>query len=331
MNYLLSVSDNLNSHLVVFTFDKYVASLPAIDVVFSVIGTDEPDELVRANILPAGQVEELKALQNIIFDRDGQGLFIRDTIHFKANGKEIDPEASMNGAFAPSQREGMNYMRCDLTVIDSSVDKAGVTASPGNLVSGNSVIVNQEKSISDQIKDLSRVMFLHQIGIGFAIDVTKDHAKLIDTTAWAEREALIEIDVEKAAYKLTEKGRRIHDSYIAEAQDLIKRFDIYSDVDIDASGIAHFDTELGKDLRVPAFELEGIDPFRARFLLGLNDGEWDQLANWYEVFTNRSWYDEVFKPVENAPSIDEIGSEQMEKIMEQAKVVLRQEQQSRGH
>ena len=38
-----------------------------------------------------------------------------------------------------------------------------------------------------------------------------------------------------------------------EAQDLIKRFDIFGDVDVDSQGTARFDTGLGRDLRVPIY------------------------------------------------------------------------------
>jgi len=41
----------------------------------------------------------------------------------------------------------------------------------------------------------------------------------------------------------------------------------------------------------------GVDPFRARFLLGLNDGEWNQLDNWLDLFENPQWYAEIFEPL----------------------------------
>jgi hypothetical protein len=73
--------------------------------------------------------------------------------------------------------------------------------------------------------------------------------------------------------------------------------------------------------------MEGVDPFRARFLLGLNDGEWDQLSNWMELFDNPDWYAQIFEPVEAAPSVDEIGRTRMANIMDQAKTALRQQSQ----
>jgi len=328
MDYMLRVSDDRSRHLIVLTLDESVVRQPSADIIFDLIGTSAPEELVAAGQLPAGQMEDLKALQPVIFDRDSEGQFIRENIDFRANGKELDPDGPMSRAFTVSEREGMKYMRCDLLVIDKDNPPAAKQSGqePGaDLRSA----APPEKSTEDQIEDLSRVMFLHQIAIGALIDVTKDHPELQEVIDYAEREGLIEIDVQKAAYKLTDKGKRMHDSFIAEAQDVIKRFDIYGDVDVDDSGVAHFDTGLGRDLRIPAFEMEGVDPFRARFLLGLNDGEWDQLANWTEVFRQESWYRQIFAPVERAPSIAEIGLEKLSRIIGQGKALLREEWQSR--
>ena len=155
--------------------------------------------------------------------------------------------------------------------------------------------------------------------------VTKELAELSDVIAWAEKEGLIEIDVEKAAYKLTEKGKRRHASYIEEAQDLILRYDIFADVDVDSSGQAHFDSNLGRDLRVAIYEIEGINPYRARFLLGLNDGEWDKVDNWTELISDEKWYREIFAPVDSAPSVDDVGQAKLQRILDEGKAKMRHE------
>ena len=315
MNYLMRLADSQNRYLVVFTLDEKVVSQPAVDVVFEIIGADDLQELVAAGTLSAGQVEDLRALQKMIFDRDEQGMFINDKVNFLANGRELNAEAPLAGAFIPSERDGLKYMRLDLTATSGETGTRGETANS----TGPSTM-----SVADQIKAFGRVLFLRRLAQGTIVDVTNDYPELTDAVAWAEKEGLIEIDVKKAAYKLTEKGRRLHDSYIAEAQDLIKRFDIYGDVDVDSSGRAHFDTNLGRDLRVAAFEMEGVDPFRARFLIGINDGEFDQDFDWIAAIIDEKWYREIFAPVERAASIEEIGHDNMAAIMEQAKAALRQ-------
>jgi len=90
--------------------------------------------------------------------------------------------------------------------------------------------------------------------------------------------------------------------------------------------VARFDTGLGRDLRVAVFDYEGVDPFRARFLLGINDGEWNNLSNWYECITDENWFATLFKPVESAPDGDEIGRDLLRSIIDQGKTALRSEQ-----
>jgi hypothetical protein len=325
MNYQLTVTDEQRQHLVVLSLPPDQINRPAADIVFDIVGA-EAEQLVDAGILAEGQVDDLKILQGAIFDHDAQGSFIRETVSFRAGLQELDPDGPISRAFQQSERDGVKYMRGDLTVLGTGP----LPASPSVPMTAatNTAKVAPGSSTSDQVRDLSRVMFIHQIARGYVIDVTKELPELTEVIAWAEANELIEIDVQKVAYKLTEKGKRMHDSYIEEAQDLIKRFDIYGNVDCDNSGI-YFDTGLGRDLRVPAFEMEGLDPFRARFLLGINDGEWDNLSNWPEVFNQESWYRQVFAPIEQAPSVENIGQEKMAEIITKAKSILRLEQQNR--
>lgn len=317
MQYLIRLTDASAQRMVVLTLDETVARAPAIDVVFDIVGHENADELVNADILAAGQIDDFKALQHIVFERDAQGPFIRDGIEFMVNGRELDPDAPLISAFVPAEREGSKYMRCDLVVAGGPQAEAKVV--PVAAAAGS--------SSEDMIKEFARILFLHEISIGFAIDVTKDFPELTEVIKYAESKAWVEVDVKKVAYKLTAEGQKVHDKYIAEAQDLIRRFDIYADVDVDSSARARFDTGLGRDLRIPAFEMEGVDPFRARFLLGLNDGEWDQLSNWMELFEDPKWYAEMFDPIERAPSVEEIGRERMASIIDQAKSALREQSQ----
>lgn len=316
MQYQLRLSDAGENHSCVLTFDESTANQNAIDVVFDVIGSEDIDGLVASETLAAGQVDELKALQQYIFGRDEQGSFIKDTMEFKANGRDINPDAPIKNAFSMSERDGMKYFRLDLVAHDSA---APMSAKPAQQTAPAA-----EQTQETLMQDLGRAMFLHQISVGAAIDVTKDHPELEELIAWAEKEQYIEIDVKTASYKLTERGKRVHDSYIEEAQNLIKKFDIFGDVDLDRSGNAHFDTGAGRDMRIAAFEMEGVDPFRARFLLGLNDGEWDKLPDWSHLISDEQFYAEVFAPVERAASIEEIGEDKLATIIDQGKAKLRQ-------
>lgn len=306
MEYLLQVADQKSGHMMVLSLDQSAARKAAIDVVFDFLGNEHPEELASIGVLPEGQIDDFKSIQKVIFDRDDQGLFIRDGINMHANGSELNPDAPMTSAFLPAKKDGVEYRRC-------------------NLVVGGAQGIDTSSEQQGSIEELGRLMFLHQIARGALIDVTKELAELSDVIAWAEKEGLIEIDVEKAAYKLTEKGKRRHQSYMEEAQDLIVRYDIYADVDIDSSGETHFDTNLGRDLRVAVYEIEGINPYRARFLLGLNDGEWDKLDNWTELSHDENWYREIFAPVDSSPSVEEIGPAMLRQILDDGKAKMRNE------
>ncbi len=313
MEFLLKLSDAAQRHLAVLSLSEKDVSKSSIDIVFEIIGIEDPHRLVKQNILPEGQVEELKALQRIIFDQDGDGRFIREDINFKANGADLNPDAPISSSFIKAQRENLDYKRCDLVVYGGLVSDVQASSENSNEPNGQRVSVDE----------LANLMFLHQLAIGKHVDVTKEIPELSGVISRAEKAGLIEIDIKTAGYKLTDMGKRRHDSYIEEAQNLIRKYDIYGDVDLDSNGTVHFDTDLGQDLRVPVFEKEGIDPFRARFLLGLNDGEWDQVENWPELIEDTKWYDQIFRPIETAPSIEDIGNGKLEHIIDRAKAKLR--------
>lgn len=338
MQHQIKLTDVTNAHMVLLTVSELEASQPAIDVVFDVIGAEDPMKLVSANILPAGQIDELKALQQIVFDRDAEGIFIRDGVTFTANGKDLDPDEPLTKAFTTADRNGEQYKFCTMVLgspalyAQMQAERAKqVAASPvvSNLGISTSVKASQEpQEPKDPTDEYSVIMFLQQLALGYQIDVTKDFPEISKELATAEKNNWTEIDVNKASYKLTDAGNAELKKYLLAAQDLIKRYDIYCDVDVDGSGVARFDTGLGKDYRIAAYEFEGIDPFMARFLLGINDGEWNNLSNWMELLHDRSWYDRVFEPVETAPSIDDVGRDRMQSIMDQGKAALRQEQNS---
>ena len=311
MDYMLGLTDSSRNRMVVLALAEQIVRHAAIDVVFEVLGNTDYDELASSDVLAAGQIDDFKAFQHIIFASDAQGPYIKDGIKFKANGHDLDPEAPLLDSFVPAERNGKKYMRCDI-VLEGAAVPAPASA--------------QSMSQEEQVTEFARMMLLHQIAIDFAIDVTKPYPELLELIKYAESKGLIEVDVKKVAYKLTDEGKRVHQKYMTEAQDLIRRFDIYADVDTDSSGNIHFGTGLGKDWRIPAFELEGVDPFRARFLLGLNDGEWNDLGNWMELCQDPNWYAEIFGPVELAPSIDDVGRKRMEAVVDQAKELLRQQQ-----
>lgn len=282
----------LNAQL---TLDEATLRHPAIDVFFLVVGHERPEALVDQGVLRASDLEALQGLQRLLFDRDAEGLFVREGVAITANGRDLDPDAPLWDLCGASG--------CTLTI---QAPQAPV-----------------EPSQADQVRVFAHMMLLHQTAAGHGLDVTKDYPGISFAIAEAEQKGQIEIDVPTATYKLTPIGKRTHQNWIDEAQDLIKRFDIYGDVIVDGNGTASFDTDMGEDLRVPMFELAGVDPFRARFLLGLNDGEWDGMPLWWDQAVDPDWYAEVFGPIESAPSVESLGHQKLERVRDQGATYLR--------
>ncbi len=309
MQYLLKLSDANGQHMALLSLSQETARQPAIDLVFDTLSV-EPSQLVANGILEEGQLDDFQSLQSKIFDSDDQGIFIRDDVSFTAAGKPLDPDAPMDKAFLPMRRDGVEYRLCDLIV-----------AAGGQIVAAGS-------SVQGTVEELSQLFFLHQLAIGGHVDVIKEVPELQDIVSWAEKQGLIEIDVQKTSYKLTEKGKRAHESYVEEGQNLIKRYDLFADVDIDSSGSIFFETGLGRDLRIAVYEMEGVDPYRARFILGLNDGEWDKLDDWESLITSESWYREIFKVVDSAFSANDVGRDVMERVLDRGKAMMRSESQT---
>jgi hypothetical protein len=322
MSIMIQLSANAGRRHVTVTVDEAFADKPAIDFVFDVLGVDELETLVTSGVLAEADLPDMRAIQSAVFERDAEGFLIRDGIAFKAGGRDVDPDQPLAVVLTKVEREGLTYRRCDMSIQVPGEAPAAPTPTPLAAAPGPSAPV---QSREEQMKLFGKMMFMHQIARGFVIDVTRDDPDLIDVIAQAEKEQLIEVDVAKAAYALTASGKRMHDNWMSEAQELIHRYDVYGDVDMDASGTVRFDSHIGQDWRVAVYELANVDPFKARFLLGLNDGEWDHLDGWQGHLADTKWYEEIFAPVEAAPSVAQIGRDRLLHVMDQAKGVLRED------
>lgn len=299
MDHLVKVRDADGRHAMAVVLDDTQARRPAADFVLDVIGAASPTALPEGVSLTPDQQPAFEALQRLIFDRDQEGLVVRDGVHFLANGRELDPDTPLTVCFAPMAADGQRYLRCEI------------------------VVAAETEPQEARIQEYAGLALLHMLAVGRHLDVTKDHPGLSETLGRLERDGLIAIDVPRASYALSEAGKARHEAMVREAQELVKRYDIYGDVDEDPSGTVRFDTGLGQDWRVAVFELEGLDPFRSRFLIGLNDGEWDQLPDWTLRLQDPVWYDEVFAGVESAPGVQDVGVPRLERAIAAGKARLR--------
>lgn len=108
---------------------------------------------------------------------------------------------------------------------------------------------------------------------------------------------------DKGRLSITQQGRRAIGSLLDEQDDLIRRFDVYRDVVIRSrSGlpVAEFGTLAGADYRVAVFKHQGVDAYRAVFLLSLLSRELDeelQRAGWLDVINDDRFYERILAPV----------------------------------
>jgi hypothetical protein len=313
MQYLLNVCDEQRQTMVVFTLREMDVKKSAIDVVFDVVAADA-DALANDGIIPQGQIDDLRTIQATLFSSDAQGAFINDGASIRVNGKELDPDSNLATTFMPSERDGVKYWRSELVVVGGSVQTDAPAAKSG----GTTGDAGQET-----VHEFARIMFLHQIASGYQIDVTKESAELGESVAEAEKNGWIEIDVQKVCYKLTEAGRLLYNGYVDEAQQLIQRYDIYGDVDVASDGTIRFDTKLSQDLRVAIFDLEGVDPYRARYLIGINDNEWNNFRDWEKLYKTQEFYETILKDVGYAPGAEDFDRNLLLRVIDRGKEQLR--------
>lgn len=269
----------------VLTLDEAQVAGSAADFVFDVLGATEP-------------------FSRLIFDRDAQGPFIREGVDILANGAPLDPDARFRGCF--TGRDAAGQPSCELLVrmpaAGGAVPAAGAAAQQDG-----------------RLREFQTLFVLHRVARGATIDCTRDDPDLEDPIGDLVRQGLLEIDVKRASYRTTEAGLRRHRDLLAEAESLRERFDVFADVEV--TDPPRFDTGYGRDLRVAMFERSGIDPFRARFLLGLREGEWDDLPDWPRRLADPHFYDEIFAPVETAPTLEQLGLPRVEAILREAEQI----------
>jgi hypothetical protein len=280
----------------------------AIDFVFDVVGAQDQGRLEAVGVVAAESRGDWDALRGVIFDRDAEGTFIREGVAFLCRGEAIDPDGPLGRMMTVSggQRE-----------VDWFIQQAGETQPPQ---AGSS-----DGQRAQAMMRFAVMMLMHQVKKGYVIDVTRDDPDLMEVIAAAERDHWLDIDVKRACYVLSEAGERHYGALMREAQELVLRYDIYGDVDVLANGEVLFDTGLGDDWRIAMFEYADLDPFYVRFLIGLNDGEWDDLSDWPACVRSQRWYAQVFGPIEAALSVEDIGKDRLEQALRAGKSALRED------
>ena len=116
---------------------------------------------------------------------------------------------------------------------------------------------------------------------------------------------------ETGSFYITASGRRLISMMIAETESHIDRFDLFKDVRYDAdTGLVEFNTGHGEDLRVDAYEAEGLDPVQTVFLLLMYDGTLDEFAGrWREAIHDDQLFNDLLIPVVDRVRADEVDIE----------------------
>ncbi len=118
---------------------------------------------------------------------------------------------------------------------------------------------------------------------------------------------LIASSIEAGEYEITAQGRQLLGQMIDETESQIDHFDVFKDVvyDYEAQTI-EFNTGHGQDLRVQVYEAEGLDAFRAVYLLRLYDGAIDEYSGrWRQEIHNEEFFDNLLRPVLDHQIADE--------------------------
>lgn len=104
-------------------------------------------------------------------------------------------------------------------------------------------------------------------------------------------------------YSITPKGYDYLKRIIMEAESYIYNYDIFGDVYVKSSGEVLFNTGYGENLIIPVFKKEGIDPYRAIFIVTMYLGNLDWIAS--DPFFSEETFSEIFELIVLSPTLDE--------------------------
>lgn len=136
----------------------------------------------------------------------------------------------------------------------------------------------------------------------------------------------IEPSNESGLFEITEQGHETVHQMIAEAENVIDRYEVFADVLYDPeTGECEFGTGRGEDMRIPVYEAEGVEPLQAVFHVELYDGTLVRLEDdWREVIHEREFFEVLLMPVVDRPLLD---YDVLEKIAEAGFVLMDEQTQ----
>ncbi|HGJ66250.1 TPA: hypothetical protein ENS27_12865 [bacterium] len=180
-------------------------------------------------------------------------------------------------------------------------------------------LVNKEQKIT-MLNDFRQIFILYMADkFGYFSD-PKDIPELSTLIDEIDKQGLIYHDNIKCL--LTPKGDSLLKSIANEAEFYINNYDIYGDVYIKGYTKIMFYTGYGDNLIVPVFLKEGINPYRALFLVALYFGNLDELAfDFSRLFLNET-FEGIYCSISDSPDGKEIGSDLLNRIIVEGKSKL---------
>lgn len=260
----------------------------AADLVFGVLG--DPDDAIRRFGLDRDRAMVLETLHRRVFVGSGPDLEIREGVEILAGEEPLDPEAPVRQLFADARGPVVLTVRSD----DEASRQARHMQAYGLM---------------------GLVWASREDGLVLGADKVE---RMQDLLLLAERRDLLRHDPARHRFVLTETGRRMAEGLEREAEELVHRFDLFADVSGRSGGTIRFGTGHGEDLRIPMWERAGLEPFRARFVLGLLDGEFAEDPEFPLVLQRAAWFAKVFAPVEEAPHAEDMPPGALERVADAA-------------
>jgi len=180
-------------------------------------------------------------------------------------------------------------------------------------------LINEEQKIA-MLDDFRQIFILYIMDkLGYFPD-PKDITELSTLINEIDKQGLIYHDNIK--YCLTPKSDSLLKSIADEAEFYINNYDIYGDVYIKGYKKIMFYTGYGDNLIVPVFLKEGINPYRALFLVALYLGNLDELAfDLGRLFLNET-FERIYSSISNSLDEKEIGSDLLSRIIVEGKSKL---------
>ena len=130
-----------------------------------------------------------------------------------------------------------------------------------------------------------------------------------------QAQGLIAPSPSEEIYQITPAGRAYIGHLMRETESYIRKFDVFRDV-IPGNGLrpSEFGTGRGMDLRVQIFGVEGIDAYRAVFLLRMYDGTLDSFEDsWRRRIEDEDFFDLLLEP---ALDFSRVAEEELDRVIE---------------